>query len=184
VHSDALESDVVFVSIASLWIRGSVLVPIFHFAYGHHPHVRTFKISTCWTIQPKTNVIPFRIFGVLSIGKNSPHVGHGTTATTGPLSASPFTEPPHDRNREAYLLQGSAAENLLTTVSKPTHERQPPKKQRNRVASTVVDRSHSNPLGICPSETFLHLSQFEDLSAYGVTFISAHQPPPSAQRRV
>jgi hypothetical protein len=71
VHPDALESDVVFASIVSLWIRGSVLVPIFHLAYVHHPHVRTFEISTCWTITERRMSSLSGSFGVLSIGKKN-----------------------------------------------------------------------------------------------------------------
>src|SRR5882757_9239963 len=87
-----VESDVFFVSIVSLWIRGSVLVPIFHLPTAIILTSELSKSPNVGQFNRKTNVIPFRIFGVLSIGKKAPQVGHGTTATTGPRSASPFTE--------------------------------------------------------------------------------------------
>ncbi len=183
MHSDARRIRRRFPSIVSLWIRGSVLVPIFHFAYAHHPHVRTFEFMLDNSTERRMSSLSGSS-ACLSIGKKAPQVGHGTTATTGPRSASPFTENPPRLKQGAYHLQGSAAENLLTTVSEPTNERKPRKKQRNRVASTVVDRSNSKPLWICPSETFLHSIAIRGPELLRLAFISAHPSPASAQRGV
>lgn len=66
--------------------------PDLPFAYGHHPNVRTFKISTWLDNSTERRMSPFQDLRRLIDREKAPQVGHGITATTGPRSASPFTE--------------------------------------------------------------------------------------------